>query len=197
MKNLTNDQIVKNRQLFIQLCKENIHRDGLDKLLDRLQESDFFIAPCSSKYHLNFRGGLCQHSLNVYQMLLELCSMLNVKVSQNLETLTIVALFHDYCKADFYKSEMKSMKEGNQWITKSVFVIDDQLPLGHGEKSLYLISRCIDLTSEEACAIRWHMGAYDNAMKGGEQAFNSACERFELVTLLHTADLLSSRCLEK
>ena len=194
---ITESQIKKNKETFLQLCKENIKRDGIDILLNRLQDSDFFIAPCSTKYHLNIRGGLCAHSLNVYQVLLELCGQFNVNIVENLETLTIVALFHDYCKADFYKTEMKSVKEGFQWITKPVYVVNDNEPLGHGEKSLYLIARCIDLTVEEACAIRWHMGPYDNAYKGGEQAFNTASEKYDLVTLLHAADLLATKFLEK
>lgn len=194
---LTNEQVQKNKASFIKICKENIKRDGLDILLRRLEMSDFFIAPCSTRYHLNYRGGLCEHSLNVYETLLKLCCVFNINIDNYIETLTIVSLFHDYCKADFYKSVMKSVKKGSVWTTEPGYEIDDILPLGHGEKSLYLISRCIDLTDEEACAIRWHMGAYDCACKGGEMAYNTACEKYKLVSLLQSADNLSTRLLEK
>lgn len=194
---LTQEQITKNKEMFIKLCKENIKRDGIDMLLNRLSDSDFFIAPCSTKYHLNYRGGLCQHSLNVYETLLKLCCVFDIDIQANLETLTIVSLFHDYCKADFYKLEVKPVKEGSVWVNKHVYTIDDALPLGHGEKSLFLVSRCIDVTDEEACAIRWHMSAFDNAFRGGEPAFNTASEKYMLVSLLSSADLLSSRVIEK
>lgn len=194
---IAQNKLQENKERFIALCKENIHRDGIDVLLDRIQDSDFFIAPCSTKFHLNYRGGLCEHSLNVYDTLLKLCCVFNVDINSNIETITIVSLFHDYCKADFYKQVIKPVKEGTQWVQKTVYEISDELPLGHGEKSLYLISRCIDLTNEEACAIRWHMSAFDNAFKGGEQSFNTASERFDLVSLLSCADLLATRLLEK
>lgn len=194
---LNQEQITKNKDAFIKLCKENIKRDGLDVLLKRLSDSDFFIAPCSTKYHLNYRGGLCQHSLNVYDALLKLCCVFDIDIQSNLETLTIVSLFHDYCKADFYKSVTKPVKVGLKWEMTQGYDIDDTLPLGHGEKSLFLINRCIDLTDEEACAIRWHMGAFDNAFRGGEIAFNNASEKYMLVSLLSSADLLASKVIEK
>ena len=194
---ITNEQVQKNKASFIKICKENIKRNGIDILLRRLEISDFFIAPCSTRFHLNYRGGLCEHSLNVYETLLKLCCVFNIKIDAHIESLTIVSLFHDYCKADFYKPVMKSVKKGTQWTMEPGYEIDDMLPLGHGEKSLYLISRCIDLTDEEACAIRWHMGAYDCACKGGEMAYNAACEKYELVSLLQSADNLSTRLLEK
>ena len=54
------------------------------------------------------------------------------------------------------------------------YTFRDAFPLGHGEKSLFLITRHIALTEEEALAIRWHMGAYDDAVKGGSRSMMEA-----------------------
>ena len=60
-------EIEQNKQLYLDTCRREIHRDGLERLLDYLEKSDFFIAPSSSNFHLNEAGGLCRHSLNVFE----------------------------------------------------------------------------------------------------------------------------------
>ena len=58
------------KEAFLQIYRENIHRDGADALLDYLEhKSDFFTAPASARFHGAYAGGLCQHSVNVYQCL--------------------------------------------------------------------------------------------------------------------------------
>ncbi|MDE7349167.1 MAG: hydrolase, partial [Clostridia bacterium] len=55
-----------NKARFLKIYEENIKREGGDKLLKWLCDSDFFVAPASSKFHNAVVGGLCDHSLNVY-----------------------------------------------------------------------------------------------------------------------------------
>ena len=193
---LTTEQIIKNKQNFKNLCKENIKRKGTEQLLDYLDVTDFFEAPCSTKFHLNYKGGLCEHSLNVYTELIALCTLHNVDITQNIETLTIVSLFHDICKANFYKQVMKPVKVNGMWKDQLVYEIDDKLPLGHGEKSVIILQKYLSLSVEEMLAIRWHMGAFDCAFKGGEYAFGTAQDKSLLVTLLQVADLLATQVLE-
>ena len=57
------------KQRFLDICNNEIKREGLDKLIDWLEKSDFFEAPASTKYHGNYAGGLLEHSLNVYDCL--------------------------------------------------------------------------------------------------------------------------------
>ncbi|MBQ2469187.1 MAG: hydrolase, partial [Clostridia bacterium] len=57
-----------NKERFLSLCG-TIDRDGIDKLLGWLETSDFFTCPASTKYHGAYRGGLLEHSLNVYDEL--------------------------------------------------------------------------------------------------------------------------------
>lgn len=69
----------------------------------------------------------------------------------------------------------------------------DRLPMGHGEKSVYLVMKFMDLTDEEALAIRWHMGAYDDAFRGGSRALNEAQDKCALVLALHHADMQATQ----
>ena len=61
------------KEEFISIYKENIKREGADKLLEFLQKSDFFTAPSSTRYHGAYEGGLVQHSVNVYHCLHYFC----------------------------------------------------------------------------------------------------------------------------
>ena len=212
--------IQKNKQAFISIARENISRSGIDRLLAYLDTTDFFTAPCSTKFHLNVKGGLCEHSLNVYKALLDIYSTYlikdntlpdstfvlaydevlpkanNVDDRSIIETLTIISLFHDLCKANYYKQEMKSVKVGNTWTQQPVYVTDDQLPLGHGEKSVILLEKFIDLSAEEMLAIRWHMSGFDNAVKGGEWSLSTAMQKTKLVAALQLADQIATHLME-
>lgn len=179
--------IEKNKQEFLAICNEHIKRKGIDKLLEYLtNNSDFFTAPASSKYHDSYEGGLCQHSLNVYKMLMA-SELLQPQVSQ--ESIALCALFHDICKINFYKKDYKSFKDENgNWLTMPYYVIEDLLCMGHGEASVYILSSFIKLTREEVWAISWHMGGFDDRVKGGSKAINSVFERCPFALELHIAD---------
>lgn len=60
-----------NKKRFIDLLKST-KREGIDKLIDFLEKTDFFTAPASTRFHSSYEGGLLQHSLNVYDCLLDL-----------------------------------------------------------------------------------------------------------------------------
>ena len=48
-----------NKEEFLRIARENVKRDGLEELLKFLESTDFFTAPCSTKFHLAEKGGLC------------------------------------------------------------------------------------------------------------------------------------------
>jgi hypothetical protein len=177
---------------FTKIYEEQIHRQGSDKCLQWLNGSDFFTAPASTRYHLACEGGLVQHSINVYKRLATLCRVeeeLAGKELFNPESIAICALLHDACKINFYKTENRNSKnEAGQWVKIPFFTIDDTLPYGHGEKSVYIVSGFFHLEREEAMAIRWHMGGFDDAAKGN-QSLSKAFEMFPLAVLLHIADI--------
>lgn len=178
---------------FVELLRTT-NRDGIEELIRYLQEeTDFFTAPASTKYHGAFAGGLLMHSINV-------CAELRLDPNSKVyptETLIIVALLHDICKANCYRTEKRNVKENGGWVEKQVYVFDDEFPLGHGEKSLYLASKFIKLSDEEAAAIRWHMGAFDNAFRGGDRGLNAAYEKYPLAVMLHLADMRATYLVER
>lgn len=177
---------------FVELLRTT-NRDGIEELIRYLQEeTDFFTAPASTKYHGAFAGGLLMHSINV-------CAELRLDPNSKVyptETLIIVALLHDICKANCYRTEKRNVKENGGWVEKQIYVFEDELPLGHGEKSLYLASKFIKLSDEEAAAIRWHMGAFDCAFRGGDRGLNAAYEKYPLAVLLHMADMKATYLIE-
>ena len=154
-----------------------------------LKKSDFFIAPASTKYHLSKEEGLVEHSVNVYRRLDTLFAHDEYNEKEQ-ETVAICGLLHDVCKANFYKTELRNTKdERGQWVKVPYYTVDDQLPYGHGEKSVYIISGFMKLTREESMAIRWHMGGFDDSVKGGGYAMSGAWTKYPLGVLLHIADL--------
>lgn len=155
------------KQLFKAIFNAWVKRPGAVELLAWLETTDFFKAPASTKYHGAYPGGLVEHSLNVCR---ELMSSLSAEAST--ESRAVCALLHDVCKAGVYHPETKRRKnqETGAWEDYQGYTYRDPFPLGHGEKSVYLISRFIRLTGEEALAIRWHMGPYDDAARGGSRA---------------------------
>ena len=176
-----------NQEEFREIFTRCVTRKGGDKLLVWLEQGDFFTAPASTRYHLAEEGGLCAHSLHVYTRLSQLVKAEELEVSE--ESVALCGLLHDLCKSGFYKKETRNAKIGGVWKEVPYFAIDDQFPYGHGEKSVFLIERFLRLTTEEALAIRWHMGGFDDAAKGGCQAVSLAYGQCPLAVCLHIADI--------
>lgn len=109
------------------------------------------------------------------------------------ETLAIIGLFHDLCKVNFYKIGTRNIKdEFGKWTTKEVYEIDEKIGLGHGEKSCMLLQQFMKLSMEELMSIRWHMGGFDSATKGGDYGMSGAQNYTPLVTLTQIADMVST-----
>lgn len=183
----------ENKERFLKIYCEAITRRGADELLEWLEQSDFFTAPASTKYHGSYEGGLLEHSLNVYDRLS------NRAEAQELypdETIAIVALLHDICKVNFYKKGTRNVKENGQWVTKEIFEIDEKFPCGHGEKSVIILQNFIKLDPEEILAIRAHMGGFDTSVKGGDYFIGKIFERSKLAVLLHIADMEATYLIE-
>lgn len=171
------------KEEFIRICKEHIHRKGIDEILDWLESGDFYTAPASSFGHNSFPGGLVQHSLNVWNQLNRL-RQAYPEIECTDESVAICALFHDFCKINFYIVEKRNRKNKNGvWEKYDAYKIDEKFRFGgHGSKSVYLIQHFMSLTPEEATAINCHMGAYDNERVG------QSYESFPFAWLLHVAD---------
>ena len=177
---------------FIKIFSENIKREGADQLLSWLLKSDFFTAPASTKFHSNFEGGLAFHSINVFNRFLN-----NIKKEYgddfekkfSLESIAICALLHDICKTNYYKEDVRNVKVDGVWVQKPYYTVDDKLPYGHGEKSVYIISGFMKLTREEAMIINWHMGGFDQRVMGGSYAISQAFYTYPTALIFHISDM--------
>lgn len=188
------------KEEFVTIYRENIKRDGADKLLDYMlsDHSDFFTAPASTRFHGAHAGGLLEHSLNVYHCLKDYLSRPRAKelyrMNYSEESIALCALLHDICKMNFYKVDYRNAKnEAGVWEKVPYYTIEDNLPYGHGEKSVYIISGYMRLAREEAFAIRYHMG-----FSGVEDKNNvgRSFEMFPLAFALSVADMEATYYLE-
>ncbi len=189
-----------NKDEFIEIYKEHIHREGADRLLEYLcsPSSDFFTAPASTRFHGSYAGGLVEHSVNVYDCLKDYMERPRVNELYGLtasdETIAVVSLLHDLCKINCYHEGTRNVKDKDgKWKTVAVYEYDDPMPYGHGEKSVYIITGFMRLTREEAFAIRYHMGFSEDESK---RNVGKSFEMYPLGFALHTADMEATYFLE-
>ena len=90
------------REEFLMLLR-SVNREGMDELINFIEKSDFFKAPASTRFHGSYEGGLLEHSLNVYKLLCEKVKNCPVEINVSQDSLIIIGLLHDICKANFYK----------------------------------------------------------------------------------------------
>ena len=191
---------MNNKERFISIYKKSIHREGSEKLLEYLlsEQSDFFTAPASTRFHGSHQEGLLEHSLNVYDCLVDYLKRERATTLYHMnytdESIAIVTLLHDICKINCYKESTRNVKVNVTWQQVPYYEFEDQLPYGHGEKSVYIITGFMRLTREEAFAIRYHMG-----FSGSEEARNvgAAFEMYPLAFALSTADMEATYFLEE
>ncbi len=198
-----------NKARFIELAHKFIHRDGLEKLLNWLDKTDFFTAPASTKYHLCVEGGLCQHSLNVFDRMVGLCNYYfgmeesdenvyngpntDVEGAFDMENIAVVALFHDICKANCYVKDFKNVKVDGKWQQQEYWKWDEQFVYGHGSKSVYMIQQFMRLYIDEAQAIRFHMGGKEDPLTDiCERQYAQVFEKSKFAVLLHLADSMAA-----
>ena len=194
-----------NRAAFCELLRST-NREGVDYVIEELDELGFFTAPASATHHLNKEGGLVEHSLNVCNAAMAVREVM-VRMDDSLrealphESVIIAALLHDVCKADIYRPSLKKCKNSfGMWEDVPGYNVRyDSFPLGHGEKSVIMLLRCgLDMTDDEIMAIRWHMNAWDLSFQSPDAKgnYNAAKSQCPLITLIQAADGLSAGILE-
>ena len=112
------------KEEFLKILR-TVNREGMEDFIKFLESTDFFTAPASTRFHGNYAGGLVEHSMKVYEILVEKVKNSSKKIEVSDDTLKIVALLHDVCKANFYKIDYRNAKNA----------------LGVWEKSTILYSR--------------------------------------------------------
>mgnify|MGYP000081359673 FL=1 len=175
------------KEEFLNLLRQT-KREGIEDLIHFLENSDFFTAPASTRFHGNFEGGLAKHSMKVYEILkhkVENCVM-DINIPE--ESIILIALLHDICKTSFYKIDYRNAKnELGVWEKVPYYTVDDTIPYGHGEKSVMMITEYMKLTPEEKYSIRWHMGYTEP--KELYNTIGAAYKKYPLALLMHEADL--------
>ncbi|MCI8965645.1 MAG: HD domain-containing protein [Clostridia bacterium] len=175
------------KEEFIKLLSST-EREGVEEIINFLEKTDFYKAPASTRYHGNYEGGLLEHSLKVYEILKEKVKTCVIDINAQEDTIILVALLHDICKANYYKVDYRNAKnERGEWEKVPYYTVDDTIPYGHGEKSVMMITEYVKLTSEEKYCIRWHMGFTEPKELYG--TISIAYKKYPLALLLHEADL--------
>lgn len=162
---------------YIQFMSSNAIID-----LAKLGGLGFFTAPASTKYHGAYEGGLFDHSLETAKQLVKLTEQCGLKWERP-ESPYIVGMYHDLCKCDNYVVDIETGKYK---------INPDTIIPGHGEKSVMMLQKYIDLTDEEIACIRWHMGAYETDTKMWSY-YGKAVEKYPNVLYTHMADMIASK----
>ncbi|MCD6364850.1 MAG: metal-dependent phosphohydrolase [Planctomycetes bacterium] len=166
------------------------NRRGIDKLIDYLNESGFFTAPASTRFHNAFEGGLADHSHNVFKLFNKQVSSLELNVPY--KSVVISSLLHDLCKAGAYISEGGS------------YYWNHSQPSGHAKLSIERIEKFIELTETEKNLIKFHMGLYGTGefdkRNGGEYSLMelvNASNQNKAVSLFYWCDDFEAKFGEK
>lgn len=190
-------------EIFRELVNTYLNNvDGVNDLYSWLEEQDFFSAPASTKYHGNFKGGLCRHSINVCNSILYLIENNHFDFIKNIDikSAVLVALFHDICKVNYYVETTRNVKNEitGRWEKIPYYTVKDTFPAGHGEKSVMILQKYLKLTPDEILAINWHMGFSDNRAKDslGMSQISQTFKQYPLAFLLHTADMIATYYLD-
>lgn len=193
MSELEHNEFHDYKAEYFDLFNQYVTRPGKEKLLDWMSKTDFFTTPASTKYHCACPQGLVMHSISVFNVMMEKHFDENI---DSVESFAITALLHDLCKANFYKVSTRNVKneETGQWEKVPFYTIEDAFPYGHGEKSVFLIERFMRLKVDEAMAIRWHMGGFEESTGF---TMSQAYEKYPIAVKLHLADLESTYLRER
>lgn len=190
---------MKNR--IIELL-ESTQRSGMDELICHMDENGFFETPCSTRYHLSKQGGLAEHSLNVYELMLRLKNLLYPEISD--DSVVICSLLHDigkmgqYGKPNYIPKMLKGRAtksnpnpEPYQSTAEPYQSNPDLMYVDHEVRSIQTASQFIALTEDENWAILMHNGMY------GTFKYQIQGKETPLYLLLHMADMWASRVIEK
>lgn len=219
------EQMTKNKQRFLELISSIQMKDAnIDGLIRWLEKSDFFIAPASTKYHGSYAGGLCAHSLAVYDNITKLADIFATVLDTKFEvddegkpipesaqivkrhqysddTLKIVALMHDIGKANHFTTYMRNVKNEStgKWEQQEEFKVRDAeerfIYGNHEQNSEFMTHAFFPLSVEESSAILNHLGGM--GADSAQMIAPTIYTKYTLALLLHMADLVACYIDEK
>lgn len=181
------------KEEIIKLLMSVEGRGQMDALVSTMEMGGFFEAPCSTKHHLCYKGGLAEHSLNVYNCLVKLNDTFDAGLTH--DEMVISAILHDLGKmGDYGKPNYipNFLKSGNRSDKEPYKSNPELMYQEHEIRSLIIASRWIDITEREANAILHHNGLWSKL----DSSFGSYFDKDQLSYLLHVADMYCSRFVE-
>lgn len=193
---LTKNEIENNKSRFKDLVTEitRLSDDSVHNILEYLDDTDFFTAPASTKYHGAYEGGLCEHCLHVYDNLKKLYDTFHFLIPAE-DSLLVIALFHDAAKINFYKKELRNKKDdAGKWYSYEAYTYKDASERffvgNHEGTSAYLVSTLIPLYTEEYAAILNHHGgmSWDSTKAGAPEVF----QKYPIAQYLYFADCIDA-----
>lgn len=219
------EQMIRNKERYLELISSiTVPDSDIQGLIKWLEASDFFIAPATTRYHGSYDGGLCAHSLCVYDNLVKLSNMFALipekkwevdeegkyipesahVVMQSIyseDTLKIVALMHDIGKANHFTTFMRNVKneDTGKWEQRKEFKIreaDERFIYGnHEQNSEFIAHSFFPLSVEESSAILNHLGGM--GADSSQNIIPTIYTKYSLALLLHMADLVACYIDEK
>lgn len=197
--------VAEEKEQFESILKAT-RRKGVERVLAELDRLGFYQAPASTRFHGSEVGGLVKHSLAVYceavairGLQIRICPEVAAALPD--DSVAVVALLHDICKAEVYKEIEKFRKDNEgRWEKYKTYGVDySAFPLGHGEKSVIrLLQWGLEMTDDEIMAIRWHMSGFDMAFQSPEcrSNYGAASDKCPLLAVLMAADGLASHIMK-
>ncbi len=195
----------KVKETIVTMTQKSVEdQEECKALIQWMEDHEFFTSPASTRFHGDFDGGLCVHSLQVAYQALKftesfLTDFMTTKYAEKY-TFTagdvfIAAIVHDFCKAGFYTVNFRNTKDifGN-WVKKPYFTVkDDNRNLGHGNESVLLLLESMPSMLRKRTvieAVSRHMGFSD--VTTGEMMNYSNFLQNPLVLLIQAADQMAS-----
>lgn len=219
------EQMIRNKERYLELISSiTVPDSDIQGLIKWLEASDFFTAPATTRYHGSYDGGLCAHSLCVYDNLVKLSNMFALipekkwevdeegkyipesahVVMQSIyseDTLKIVALMHDIGKANHFTTFMRNVKneDTGKWEQRKEFKIREAgerfIYGNHEQNSEFIAHSFFPLSVEESSAILNHLGGM--GPDSSQNIIPTIYTKYSLALLLHMADLVACYIDEK
>ena len=195
---LTEEKKIENKGIFIDLLKST--NEDVDKLIEYLENGGFFDAPASTKYHCSYSGGLCEHSLNVYN---EFNRLVKEYYGDSVPQRTIIflGLLHDIIKMNYYELYTRNVKNDStgQWEKVLEYKVKDaneRFTFGTNTFNNYMLISCFVALSEGEIAslVNYNCGMDDNY---ANKDLSAILSKYPLTLLLHSADMISTYILER
>lgn len=187
-------EILDNKKYVVE-CLMKTGREGMDDLIEYMEDCGFFNAPCSGGNHLSCEFGLVHHTRHVMELAEKLGVVLfgGAEYNKIHNSVIIAAALHDLGKmGQFEKPEYVDnvLASGKKSDTKPYKRNPELLNVPHEIRSVAIAAMFIDLTEEEQHAILYHNGLY------GPLKYEIQGNETPLYMLIHWADMWATKVIE-